>query len=263
MRTRSITAIAMGFVAGAAMATPTLINEDLESGVADFDAAVRAAGGLLGTQPMHGLQAGASRWVFDDFTISASDGRARFVEDDYRSLRDQQVRGAMSGWAIGLSVNDPPAQWGLTFDFNRPVNAFGLEVGDWATCCFSSALYIAFDGGATRQVASASGPNGNPGFVTYGQFTNFVGAFDTGGSFTRVTFYGDGLGEYMVGGGTIRYSALAVSALDTAPPSPVPAPAVWTLVLAALLGMEAAARVGRHLQLGWVARQRSLRQRAA
>ena len=34
-----------------------------------------------------------------------SDGTPRFIEDDYAGLRERGLPGALSGWAIGLSVN--------------------------------------------------------------------------------------------------------------------------------------------------------------
>ena len=103
-----------------------------------------------------------------------------------------------TGWALGLVPNAPVTASGLTFRFHQPVNAFGIEIGDWATCCFASSLYIAFDGGATRLVATARSASDNPGMASYGQNTNFIGAIDTGGQFQQVTLYGDGVGEYLV-----------------------------------------------------------------
>ena len=261
---RRIGLAAGALAVGSAAAAPTLINQDVESGAASFDRIVAESGSRLGLQPMRWLREGVARWEFVDFTITSTNGWARFVEDDYMALREHGVRGALSGWAIGLSVNDPPEDWGLTFEFREPVNAFGLEVGDWATCCHPSALYIAFDGGARREVATAYRATDNPGFVTYGQFTSFVGAFDTGGSYTRVSFYGAGIGEYMVGGGTIRYASLPLEvpqrrrAPDAADVATVPEPSTWALVLAAWLTAQASSHHG-HRRL--VARARAPRSR--
>ncbi|MFO1329470.1 MAG: hypothetical protein U1F56_19075 [Rubrivivax sp.] len=242
-----------------ATATPTFVNGDIYAGAAAFDAAVHAAGGQVQTQPLQGLAFGASQWRLADFTIRSTNGWARFVEPDYHQMRALGQTGALSGWAIGLTVNEPAPQWGLSFEFDQPVNAFGLEVGDWATCCFDSALYIAFDGGAVREVATAHGRADNPGWVSYGHATNFVGAFDTGGSFTRVTFYGAGVGEYMVGGGTIRYALLDASPPGDEPRQPldVPEPAGWALVLAGLAAMDASLRRGRRLALRHMRERRS------
>jgi hypothetical protein len=238
---RLLAAAAAALCAAAAQAAPSIIHGDLLRGAATFDAAVRAAGSVVSTQRLMFLSDGATRFDFPDFVITGTDGGRRYVEDDYMDLRRDGVTGAMSGWSLGISPNNPAPLWGLTFDFRRPVNAFGLEVGDWATCCFASALYIAFDGGATRLVASASGQRDNPGFRAYGQFTNFVGAIDTAGSFRRVTFYGDGLGEFIVAGGTIRYSALPVDVATTGT-SPVPEPAPWQMLLVGAAAVAIAVR---------------------
>lgn len=254
-----------GLVATGAAAAPTTIHGDLIGGTAAFDEAVRAGGGQLALQPLHALREGVSSWTFLDFTIRTNNGRPHLVEPDYGQLRAAGVEGALSGAAIGLAVNDPAPLWGLSFEFDAPVNAFGLEVGDWATCCYESSLVIAFDGGAVRQVATASSGLDNPGFRRYGRFTNFVGAFDTEGSFTRVSFYGTGVGEYLVGGGTIRYALLDLPADVDADPPPgpdprsVPEPAVWVLVAAALAAMDAALRRGRRGAQGLARRLRSAR----
>ena len=240
-------------LAAPARALPTVINADVETGRVLFDAAVAEGGGSLRTQGLRLLRDGAAVFDFDDFTISASNGVGRFVEDDYMDLRAHGHRGALSGWAIGLSVNDPADAWGLTFSFDHPVNAFGLELGDWATCCYPSGLNIAFDGGATRRVAVATQAGDNPGVAAYGQFTNFVGAFDTSGSFTRVTLYGDGVGEVLVGGGTIRYATLPTPADDGGDIGPlsVPEPGGLQLALGALATLGAMEAVSR----GAIARQ--------
>lgn len=253
MFTRWIALAAIGLLARAALAAPTLINQDVNSGIAAFDAAVASSGRSVGTQPLHDLAEGVTRWTFADFSISASDGTPRFIEDDYAGLRGAGLPGALSGWAIGLSVNEPAPLWGLSFDFAQPVNAFGLEVGDWGTCCWASTLFISFDGGATREVATAFDGDDNPGIGAYGRYTNFVGAFDTSASFSRVSFYGAGVGEYMVGGGTIRYGLLPLQVGDGGGTLTVPEPAgTAALLLAALLLLRMAQAIrGCHAFAPW------------
>lgn len=260
MSARWIPLVALAFTIPVTSAAPSLINQDLVTGIATFDAAVNDAGTPLRTQPLRNLQEGVTRWTFDDFTISASDGTPRFIEDDYAGLRERGLPGALSGWAIGLSVNEPAPLWGLTFDFRQPVNAFGLEVGDWGTCCWSSSLFIAFDGGATQEVGTALSFNDNPGVAAYGRFTNFVGAFDTSGSFSRVSFYGAGVGEYMVGGGTIRYARLPESVdLHTDTRQTVPEPAAAPLALLAVAALWAVGHHARRRAVLW--RRRLVQQR--
>lgn len=253
MSARWIPLIVLGVAVPFCRAAPILINQDLLQGVATFDAAVAASGSGLRTQALNNLQEGVSVWAFDDFRISASNGATRFVEDDYAGLRERGLPGALSGWAIGLSVNEPAPSWGLTFDFDQPVNAFGLEVGDWGTCCWASRLFIAFDGGATREVATAWDGDDNPGLAAYGRYTSFVGAFDTRGSFHRVSFYGAGVGEYMVGGGTIRYALLPVQTDDDpgGAGQAVAEPASVPLALLGALALWGASRSLRRGALRW------------
>lgn len=247
--------------AGGAGGVPTLIHGDLYTGVAAFDRAVAADGGVVDTQPLSGLRDGVARWVFEDFTVSTPNGQVRFIEPDYHRLRQSGQTGALSGWAFGLSVNQPAPMWGLTFDFDEPINAFGLEVGDWGTCCFPSALYVAFDDGPPIELATARNKYDNPGYRAYGVFTSFVGAVDRDQRYSRVSFYGAGIGEYMVGGGTVRWALAPVEPLDPVDEldGQVPEPASWVLVVSAIVAMDLAARRGRRAAMTWARRERAAR----
>ncbi len=80
-------------------------------------------------------------------------------------------------------------------------------------------------------VATATKESDNPGVNAGLGFRNFVGAIDTTGTFSTVTFYGDGFGEYLVAGGTIRYSTLDIGSV---PETPVPEPETYAMLLAGL-----------------------------
>jgi hypothetical protein len=144
---------------------------------------------------------------------------------------------------------------GLTFTFSSPVNAFGFEIGDWATCCTGgsrsaavqsaygvgaqgSGLWIAFDGGAATLPANALSASDNPGYAQLGSYTNFIGAIDASGTFSKITFFGDGFGEYLVAGGTLRFASVKVGSIG----GTVPEPASIALVGLALVGVAAARR---------------------
>lgn len=53
------------------------------------------------------------------------------------------------------------------------------------------------DGGAAALPANALSSADNPGVAAYGQYTNFIGAIDSSGFFSSVTFFGDGFGEVL------------------------------------------------------------------
>ncbi|MDP1765362.1 MAG: PEP-CTERM sorting domain-containing protein [Methylotenera sp.] len=203
-------------------AAPVIYNNTIPAGTVAFDSTVTGAGGSVVTDALSGLAYG-NTWARTGYTISSTDGSNRFIDTDYLS----------SGDSIGINPASPATGSGLTFSFNTGVNAFGLEVGDWATCCYlPSSLYISFDGGATRLVASASSSADNAGYVAGLGYQNFVGAIDTTNTFSNVTFYGDGFGEYLVAGGTIRYATLDIGSVPEVPA--IPEPETYAMMLVGL-----------------------------
>lgn len=217
----------VAFASVASFAAPNIYNNSIAAGTAAFDATVVGVGGTVKTQALNNLSGGTS-WNFADFTITSTAGDYRNIDTGYLA----------SGDAIGISPSYSNFSGsGLTFTFANAINAFGLEIGDWATCCHPSSLYIAFDGGAVLKVATANTYTDNPGYALNGNFLNFVGGIDTTDTFTTVTFYGDGYGEYLVAGGTIRYSTLAIGSVPA-----VPEPETYALMLAGLGLMGAVAR---------------------
>ena len=212
--------------AGAAGAAPVVTNGTIPGGTAAFDATVTGANGVVVLDALSGLSGGSS-WDRGAYTISSTDGSSRGIDSGY----------IPSGDAIGIDPYSPASSSGLTFTFDTPINAFGLEIGDWATCCYTSNLYIAFDGGSVNLVASANDALDNPGYAANLGFLNFIGAIDTSSTFSKVTFYGDGFGEYLVAGGTIRYATLDIGSVGG-----VPEPATWAMMIIGFGGAGAMLR---------------------
>lgn len=211
----------------ASFAAPNIYNNAIPAGTAAFDATVTGVGGTVKTQALTNLSYDSS-WSFADFTIKSTAGDDRYIDYSYLA----------SGSAIGINPAGPNfAGSGLTFTFANAINAFGLEIGDWATCCAPSSLYIAFDGGSILKVATALTDSDNPGYLAGDGYRNFVAGIDTSNTFKTITFYGDGAGEYLVAGGTIRYSSLPIGSV-----SPVPEVETYAMMLAGLGLMGAVAR---------------------
>lgn len=137
--------------------------------------------------------------------------------------------------ALGEPI--PGYKSGIEFRFSAPVNAFGFEIGDWATCCYSnerpaniqgtygvpatgSGLWINFDGGAFTLPANALTDSDNPGYAKSFDYTNFIGAIDSSGTFSTISFFGDGFGEYLVAGGTLRFAAVPIGSVGNDVPEP-------------------------------------------
>ena len=215
----------LGLASGAA-AVPAVFNNTIAGGIATFDSTITGTGSTVITDTLSGLSGGTS-WDRGDYVISATSGVFRGIDPWYSGL---------TGEAIGINPTSPFPTSGLTFTFDNPVNALGFEVGDWATCCHPSALYIAFDGGSTNLVATANTSADNPGVAAGGPYANFIGAIDDTATFSTVTFYGDGLGEYLVAGGTIRYATVDLGSVSN-PGAPVPEPGTWALMGTGLVGL--------------------------
>jgi len=223
-----VAALAIAVGAASANAAPVIYNDSISAGTVAFDSVITGVGGTVMLDTLSGLTYGASSWARTGYTIASTDGTGRAIDTSYLPVGTNSAGAATGGDAIGINPYSPASGSGLTFTFANPVNAFGLEVGDWATCCYTSSLYISFDGGATRLVASANTDSDNPGIPAGEGYRNFVAAIDDTSTFSTVTFYGDGFGEYLVAGGTIRYATVDIGSVDGA----IPEPEAWLLMIA-------------------------------
>lgn len=232
-------------VASPAAAAPFFYNDTLAAGIADFDADVNAFGDLY-LDSLTGLTNGDTSWgrlgaPNGGYTITSTNGMGRETSSSYTSGSETTTGNVIEiDPASGLQA---PGS-GITFTFTNAINAIGFEIGDWATCCWPSALYISFDGGSTIQVANATNANGNPGIAADLGYVNFIGAVDTAASFNTVTFYGDGFGEILYAGGTIRYGLVDGTFQGGNPgdPSAVPEPGSLLMLGSGLVGLGAVVR---------------------
>lgn len=190
---------------------------------------MNAAGGVARHDNLSGIADGYSV-TRPDYTIRRNDG-GWIVPGFYDTLSGQVVDISPSGGTGSASLGS-----GVTLQFGSGINAIGFEVGDWGTCCRPSALYVSFDDGDPIQVG-ISQVEGDVYFD--GKSEVFVGAFDDTNKFSKVQFWGDGDGEYLVFGGTVSYALLDKGTLA---PQDVPEPATFGLLAAGALGAFAARR---------------------
>ena len=240
--------VALMALSAPAAALPNVFNDTIANGISQFDSTVAAAGSTVATAQ---IVFGTSTYNYTDLggnpatvTISRPNGSAVAFGNQYTSNGI-----STTGDVININPQNggeaiPGFNSGVTFTFSSAINALGFEVGDWATCCMTgtrpvgtpstgSGLWIAFDGGQAFLTANALSANDNPGFAAAGSFTNFIGAIDDTSTFTSVTFFGDGFGEFLVAGGTLRFSAVPEGSVT----NPIPEPGTLLLAGLAMLGL--------------------------
>jgi hypothetical protein len=238
VRTAAAATVVVFGVSATAQATIATVFSAIPTGISSFDAQVVAAGGTVFTDSWNAFTTPSDR---GPYTVAANSGTKTTLDDrgGYPDLTGYVAGINPDGVGVGGGIES-----GLTFTFDTPINSFGLEVGDWGTCCDPSGLYISFDDGAPILVGIYDGTNDVR--LTDGRAEVFVAAFDDSSFFSKIQFWGDGYGEYLTAGGTIRFGAVQQGGIDNPPgPSPVPLPAAVWLLGSAVLGGGVAKRLRR------------------
>ncbi|MEA5510859.1 PEP-CTERM sorting domain-containing protein [Crocosphaera sp. UHCC 0190] len=217
----SVSVVTVGSLAVSSLSTqaaPVVFFDNMFTGATDFDSIVNSVNGDLTIDTWTNLPQGQTMIDRGAYSFRKVNNAAMFPS--VYTLFNSSPLTTTSGETININPSSTDVEASrlgsaIEFTFDSPVNGFGLEVGDWATCCQPSNLYISFDGG-TPILVGESLVFGDQ-FLTNGGAGVFVGAIDDSGTFSTVQFWGDGQGEFLVAGGEIRYATVEEGSVTGVP----------------------------------------------
>ncbi len=219
---KPLAAFAALLISGYSYAVPVVYFQTFANGRDYFDTTVNTykvdSTGTSTTTLFAGLAGGAS-WNLNGVSITASNGISRTIDDAYLS-NAPSLAGVPTGQGINMTASgSDPLGSGLTFSFGTSLNAFGIELGDWGTCCYASSLYIQFGmnngstntWGAAQKIGTANARTDVP--EDAGGTYTFIGAINDTNFFNQVRIYGDGNGDVLYAGGTMRTGSVTLNSI--------------------------------------------------
>lgn len=243
--------LGLAALALAVHAAPVVSLASISTGTASFDKFASANGAGASVDKLTGMASlpdGTTQVNRTGYNIKSGDGSSELFGASLPGMSGDSFSIDPAVSPAGTIPTGPGSYRpsGLLFTFDSSINYFGVEVGDWGTCCFPSRLYMQLDDGPALLLGSVLSDRPTVPLDPNGQAYNFdsrlvfASVLDTGKSFNRVYIWGDGVqgntAERLVAGGAVRFANVRVT-----PPNPTPLPGTLALLLAGL-GLVAVVR---------------------